>query len=224
MRVTLGGQTKARPYLSPSWPKLAPAEFRPVLLQKVLEWMRVPIALSAFTGMRRGELLSLRWMDADLAGRRIYLRETKNGSLRVLALNELVFEVLASLPPGAPEEAVLAGVDPQKLSVYTKRLFVRLGIADASIHSLRHKAASWVVMQGVDLYAVGQLLGHRTPRMTQRYAHLSPQYMAGAVGKLESVFGDVMSVRTNRLLEPARPVTGPCVSGSGFFVSRSQRP
>ena len=36
----------------------------------------------------------------------------------------------------------------------------------------------------VDLYAVGQLLGHRTPRMTQRYAHLSHQYMAGAVGSL----------------------------------------
>jgi hypothetical protein len=47
-------------------------------------------------------------------------------------------------------------------------------------------------MQGVDPYAVGQLLGHRTPRMTQRYAHLSPQYMAGAVGKLDSVFGEVM--------------------------------
>jgi hypothetical protein len=43
-------------------------------------------------------------------------------------------------------------------------------------------------MQGVDLYAVGQLLGRRTPRMPQRYAHLSPQYMAGAVTKLDDVF------------------------------------
>jgi integrase len=77
-------------------------------------------------------------------------------------------------------------------SANTKRLFVRIGIQDASFHSLRHTAASWLVMQGVDLYAVGQLLGHRTPRMTQRYAHLSPQYMAGAVGKLDSVFGEVM--------------------------------
>jgi len=87
---------------------------------------------------------------------------------------------------------VLAGVDAQKLSVYTRRLFAALGIADASFHSLRHTAASWLVMQGVDLYAVGQLLGHRTPRMTQRYAHLSPQYMAGAVGKLDSVFAAAM--------------------------------
>jgi integrase len=56
------------------------------------------MALAAFTGMRRGELLGLRWMDVDLAGRRVYLRETKNGSLRVVPLNELAFMVLASLP------------------------------------------------------------------------------------------------------------------------------
>ena len=49
-------------------------------------------------------------------------------------------------------------------------------------------AASWLVMGGKDLYAVGQLLGHRTPRMTQRYAHLSPSHMAGAIGKLDLVF------------------------------------
>ena len=170
---------------------LSPSELKAVL-ESAPEWMRAPIALAAFTGMRRGELLGLRWTDVDLAGRRVYLRETKNGSLRVLALNELAFRVLASLAPGAPGDVVLAGVDPQKLSVYTRRLFAGLGIGDASFHSLRHTAASWLVMQGVDLYAVGQLLGHRTPRMTQRYAHLSPQYMAGAVGKLDGVFGGVM--------------------------------
>jgi len=170
---------------------LSPTELK-AALEAAPEWMRAPMALAAFTGMRRGELLGLRWMDVDLAGRRVYLRETKNGSLRVVPLNELAFMVLTSLPQGAPEDAVLSGVDPQKLSVYTRRLFEGLSIADASFHSLRHTAASWLVMQGADLYAVGQLLGHRTPRMTQRYAHLSPQYMAGAVGKLDSVFGGVM--------------------------------
>ena len=150
------------------------------------------MALAAFTGMRRGELLALRWLDVDLPNRRLYLRETKNGSLRVLVLNELAVQVLASLPQEGPSDAVLTGVDPQRLTVYTRRLFAKLGIHDASFHSLRHTAASWLVMKGVDLYAVGKLLGHKTPRMTQRYAHLSPQYMAEAVGKLDSVFGEVM--------------------------------
>jgi hypothetical protein len=53
-------------------------------------------------------------------------------------------------------------------------------------------------MQGVDLYAVGQLLGHKTPRMTQRYAHLSPKYMAEAVSKLDQVFlGTIPSTLSN---------------------------
>lgn len=93
-------------------------------------------------------------------------------------------------------------MDGQRLSVYTKRVFAGIGVVDASFHSLRHTAASWLVMQGVDLYAVGQLLGHRTPRMTQRYAHLSPQYMAGAVGKLDGVFGGVMPERRPLPLAP----------------------
>jgi len=158
--------------------------------------MRAPIALAALTGMRRGELLGLRWTDVDLEGRRVYLRETKNGSLRVLPLNNLAVQVFESLPKGLPGDAVLGGVDGQKLSVYAKRIFKRLKIADASFHSLRHTTASWLVMQGVDLYAVGQVLGHRTPRMTQRYAHLSPQYMAGAVAKLDTAFGDVLPQNT----------------------------
>jgi integrase len=194
---------------------LTPLELKAALdaaLDAAPVWMRAPIALAAFTAMRRGELLALRWLDVDLTNRRLYLRETKNGSLRVLVLNELAVQVLASLPQGAPADTVLAGVDPQQLTVYTRRIFAKLGIHDASFHSLRHTAASWLVMQGVDLYAVGQLLGHKTPRMTQRYAHLSPHYMAGAVGKLDGVFAGVMPV--NALGEATLvPVESPLFDG-----------
>jgi len=190
---------------------LTPLELK-AALDAAPEWMRAPIALAAFTAMRRGELLALRWLDVDLANRRLYLRETKNGSLRVLVVNELAVQVLASLPQGAPADCVLTGVDPQHLTVYTRRIFAKLGIHDASFHSLRHTAASWLVMQGVDLYAVGQLLGHKTPRMTQRYAHLSPHYMAGAVGKLDGVFAGVMP--TNAPGEAALvPVESPVFAG-----------
>ena len=85
-------------------------------------------ALAAFTGVRRGELLGMRWMDVDLPNRRLYLRETKNGFLRVLVLNNLATMVIENLPPGAPFDLVLAGVDGEKLSVYTRRLFQGLGI------------------------------------------------------------------------------------------------
>ena len=171
---------------------LTPSELK-TALDASPEWMRAPIALAALTGMRRGELLGLRWIDVDLPNRRLYLRETKNGTLRVIVLNDLAMQVLSSLPEGGPADHVFSGVDAQHLTDCTRRIFASLGIDDASFHSLRHTAASWLVMQGVDLYVVGQLLGHKTPKMTQRYAHLSPHYLAGAVGKLDSIFADVMS-------------------------------
>jgi len=166
---------------------LSPSEFK-AALEAAPEWMKAPMALAAFTGMRRGEILGLSWKDVDLANKRLYLSETKNGTLRVLALNSLAVMVLQSLPTGPPGALVFPDVNAAHLSVYTRRVFANVGIKDASFHSLRHTAASWLVMEGVDLYAVGQILGHKTPRMTQRYAHLSPGYMAAAVNKLDSVF------------------------------------
>jgi len=180
-------------------PKLPPGRTRyltPNELKKALEaapeWMRAPIAFAACTGVRRGELLSLRWIDVDQEKRLLYLHETKNGALRVLPIPDAALTVLHSLPQGAPTDKVFAGVDPANLSVTTRRIFKNLGIEGASFHSLRHTAASWLVMEGVDLYAVGQILGHKTPRMTQRYAHLSPSYMAAAVGKMDGIMGKVM--------------------------------
>lgn len=70
-------------------------------------------------------------------------------------------------------------------------------IPDASFHTLRHTAASWLVRQRVDLCAVGQLPGHKTPRMTQRYAHLSPDYMASSVGKLDGIMGGMLPAPTD---------------------------
>ncbi len=170
---------------------LTPGELK-AALGAAPEWMRAPMAFAACTGVRRGELLSLRWMDVDVPNRRLYLRETKNGTLRVLPLSVSALTILRCLPFGGAEGNVFAGVDP-RLSVYTTRVFKRIGIPDASFHTLRHTAASWMVQQGVDLYGVGQILGHKTPRMTQRYAHLSPDYMAGALGKLDRIMGDMMA-------------------------------
>lgn len=179
---------------------LSPSEFK-AALQAAPEWMRAPMALAAFTGMRRGEILGLHWKDVDLENQRVYLEQTKNGTLRVLALNSLAVKVLNSLQRTLPGDLVFAAVNPSHLTVYTRRVFASVGIVDASFHSLRHTAASWLVMEGVDLYAVGQILGHKTPRMTQRYAHLSPGYMAVAVNKLNSVFAGSIPERVSAELE-----------------------
>jgi len=58
------------------------------------------------------------------------------------------------------------------------------GVQDYSWHCNRHTFASRLVMAGVDLRTVGELLGHQTPSMTWRYAHLAPSHKQRAVDRL----------------------------------------
>lgn len=62
-----------------------------------------------------------------------------------------------------------------------------MGIRDFRIHDLRHTCAAWLVSAGVPLTDVGDLLGHSTVRMTERYAHLAPERVRSAVAVLDEV-------------------------------------
>jgi integrase len=72
-----------------------------------------------------------------------------------------------------------------------KRMCSNLSIEDFRFHDLRHTAASWLRMQGADIHTVAQLLGHKDLRMAARYQHLSPAFLAEAVGRLDAVIGEV---------------------------------
>ena len=61
------------------------------------------------------------------------------------------------------------------------RVIRHVGLKGVTFHTLRHTFASHAVMNGVDLFTVGKLLGHKTIQQTQRYAHLAPDHMRSAV-------------------------------------------
>jgi integrase len=75
----------------------------------------------------------------------------------------------------------------QALRVAFSTALEQAGIADFRIHDLRHTCASWLVSAGQSLHAVRELLGHSTVKMTERYAHLSPDNVRAAVEVLDSV-------------------------------------
>jgi integrase len=181
-------------------PKSAPGRVRylqPMELRAVLEaaplWLRPIIALAAATGMRRSEILRLRWLDIDLHGKRILLPQTKNGDGRIVYLNQLAVSAIESLPVSdqtKTSDLLFPRLALEWVSVAFTRLCRKKGILDFHFHDLRHTAASWLRMKGADIHTVAQLLGHKDLRMAARYQHLSPGFLADAVGGLDTAFAE----------------------------------
>jgi integrase len=120
------------------------------------------------TGMRRGELLGLRWEDVDIASGQLRIRRDKAGDGRWVALNSEAIEALrAAKRRSAVSPLVFCTPEGRSLTVNLKRYWqpaVRAtGLADFRFHDLRHTFASRLVAGGVSSYIV-QHAGDGAPR------------------------------------------------------------
>jgi integrase len=169
---------------------LQPGELRAVL-EACPEWLRAIVALAACTGMRRSELLGLRWLNVDLGQGRVMLSQTKNGEGRIVYLNETAKAAIRSLhfdDKTHSTNQLFRGVTGEQVSMAFLRACHAVGISDFRFHDLRHTAASWLRMKGADIHTVAQLLGHKDLRMAARYQHLSPAFLADAVAHLDQAY------------------------------------
>ncbi|MFI5351351.1 MAG: tyrosine-type recombinase/integrase [Candidatus Binatales bacterium] len=171
------------------------------LMRKLPARLRPLVVLALNTGMRRGELLGLRWKDIDLVNRTITIREAKSGEGRRLPINAQAYEALSRLrrerireqEAGADlaafRESAVFAPSPAAMVMALKRHFGRaLGAAkieDFHFHDLRHTFASRLAMSNFNLPTIAELLGHKTLAMTARYSHLLPDHLAHAVGSLD---------------------------------------
>ena len=164
-----------------------------LLLEACPDWLRPIVALAFCTGMRRGEIIGLRRLDIDLSNQRVLLPQTKNGEGRIVYLNQLAMTVMTSLPcrdEASPTAKIFGDVTPDSITATFRKVCIKLELADFRFHDLRHTAASWMRMNGADIHTVAQLLGHKDLRMATRYQHLSPGFLAEAVGRLDGVLGE----------------------------------
>lgn len=147
----------------------------------------VIIALN--TGMRKSEILSLKWENVDLRHNFILLDNTKNGERREIPINETLRGVFQGLTRRLDVPYVFFDKTTGKPYQDVKKSFGsalrRAGIKDFRFHDLRHTFASHLVMAGVDITTVRELLGHKTLTMTLRYAHLAPTHKVKAVEVLD---------------------------------------
>ena len=144
----------------------------------------VIIALN--TGMRRGEILGLKWQDIDFKEKNCMLWDTKNKEKRIVPLNSQCM-IYSWNKKNPDSEYVFSGESPKGhvgetyMTHMFKEMVKKLGIQDFRFHDLRHTFASWLVMKGINLKTVQELLGHKDFMMTLRYAHLSHDHKKQAV-------------------------------------------
>jgi integrase len=153
-------------------------------------YLRPIVELAIHTGMRRSELVSLRWGDIDPRRRTITLARTKNNERRVLPVNDTVATLLKGLPRHLDTDLVFPGVNGPMVTRAFERECRKAGPPDLRLHDLRHTFASYLAMAGYNLRTIQQLLGHRDLRMTSRYSHLSADHLQQAVKGLNTVLGE----------------------------------
>lgn len=164
--------------------------------------------LAAMTGMRRGEVLGLRWGDVDLDGAKISIRNAivtvayeilesspKSHQARVVDLDPLTVEMLREhrrrrvtelgREPTERELVVCAEdsnpIHPQSFSHAFTRVIERAGLRPIRLHDLRHTHATIAVQAGVPVKVISERLGHESPAFTlKQYAHVMPGMQAEA--------------------------------------------
>ena len=170
--------------------------------------------ISLNTGMRLSEILGLRPQDVDLKNSVLHL-EGKTGR-RSIPVNDLVHETL---------ERVVAGKNGLEF-LFPSKKGTQLGsdsatnsfaraVADAGLnppnvdrrhkvvfHTLRHTYCSWLAMEGVPLYVIGEMVGHSSPDLTKRYSHLCPDKKSQTVALVQGIFSKGQATETVKRVIP----------------------
>jgi integrase len=151
-------------------------------------WLSDVVVFAIGTGMRMGEILELTWRGVDFDRRTVMVFRSKNGERRTIPASDRVLDVLKERFKTRPldTEFVFWSKSQTRLEGGHLRRAFRLALSKAKIedfhfHDLRHTFATRLAQQGVDLYTIQRLLGHKSPHMTQRYAHHSPESLRWAV-------------------------------------------
>jgi integrase len=162
------------------------------------------LKLLLLTGTRRQEALRAKWVDVDLERGQWFLPETKSGRGRYVGLSDAAKALLAAQPSRGASQWVFPGRDPQKPLNNPRKALSRIltaaGVDHIRIHDLRHTNASLAINSGASLFEVQNLLGHSTPQVTQRYAHLTASGLKRVSETIAGVINDAVKQEQQQTL------------------------
>jgi len=149
-----------------------------------------PIIITALnTGMRKGEILNLKWSNVDFKTGHILVEETKNGEIRRVPMNRKLTATLESAKKVSKSQYVFSDNGKPYGDVKTGwwTALKKAKIEGFRFHDLRHTFGSRLGMAGVDIRTIQELMGHKDIKMTMRYSHPTPEHKKNAVKMLDGV-------------------------------------
>jgi len=159
------------------------------LLEHLPDHQRPMIQFALLTGLRRTNLLNLKWRQVDLIHGLLFIsaQEAKGGLDLRFPLAPEAMEVLRNVPRHPTSDYVFCkeNGNPYR-DIYSgfRLALKRAGIQGCTIHTLRHTVGSHLVMNGADLATAKELPGHRNIQTTLRYAHLAQDHKREAIGRI----------------------------------------
>ena len=157
------------------------------------------------TGLRRGEIFKLQWPDVDFERGFIHIRGPKGGQDQKIPLNQAARSILEAHPRGE-SPYVFPGRGGGQRSRYPKRIDAireRVGLPPdfRPLHGLRHFFASQLASSGrVDMFTLQKLMTHKSPQMTQRYAHLRDEALRRASDLAGDLLGQVINGQSRKII------------------------
>jgi integrase len=150
------------------------------------------VRAALLTGLRKGDVLSLKWEDVDLEkGILFFNEEKKRGRRQVKILNDDMVNLLMGIPKGKSDHIFTYEGKPLKDVQRSFRTALKKAkIENFHFHDLRHCSASLLAQRGVGLQIIQRHLGHSSISMTQRYSHLSDAALKEGIDKLNGLFGE----------------------------------
>jgi len=175
---------------------LKPGEMRTLIEAAINPWggyLPLFLVIALNTGMRKNEILTLKWEHVSFKGGYIEVTADRSKSRRSrrIPMNSIVAGELRKLKPAGEHIFFNPKTGSHIMHIKTafKRACKEAGIVNLRVHDLRHTAASYLVNEcGVDIVTVSKILGHTRIDMTMRYVHPSEDNKQRGIERLGMIF------------------------------------
>lgn len=155
------------------------------LMDECSSRIRPIVQVALLTGLRKGDILDLKWSQIDFESRKIWIQQKKTDKPLIVHMSETLVAVLRGVAPH-PDCPHVFNQNGRHLGRYgwVRTDFIKAvrasGLSDFRFHDLRHTFATQQRFLGQDIALIKELMGHRSIRMTMRYSHVNPLELKGA--------------------------------------------